>query len=258
MTAPIRRSDPGRARDAFTGPKIHCTRWRDQHELDRLHVAVIGSGAALARVVPPIVAQARRVTVFQHDPIWILPTPPVPGAGILLRRLPADALGLLPSDSAPPLPGAPARREERGAARQGDSTAPAGRRAEEHGPTRAARKDGPPHAGSREVTRGVPGPASSAPGASGPGVLRWCAQQALRRAAAANLRAQVGDSWERRQLTPDRPAAVRVHSRYYRALRQRNCRLISWPIARLAPLGIRTVDGVEHRVDCIIYAEDAS
>lgn len=29
-----------------------------------------------------------------------------------------------------------------------------------------------------------------------------------------------------------------------------------WPIARPAPLGIRTVDGVEHRVDCIIYAED--
>ncbi|MFE3256224.1 hypothetical protein ACFXPS_10970 [Nocardia sp. NPDC059091] len=263
MTAPIRRSDPGRARDAYTGPQIHCTHWRDQHELDRLHVAVIGSGAALARVVPPIVAQARRVTVFQHDPIWILPTPPVPGAGILLRQWPVDALGLLPSDSASPLPGDPARQDERGAGRQGDSIAPAGRGAEERSPTRAPREDGPPHPGAREVARGAPRPVLSALGfsglgVSGLGVLRWCAQQALRRAAAANLRAQVGDSWERRQLTPDRPAAVRVHSRYYRALRQRNCRLISWPIARLAPLGIRTVDGVEHRVDCIIYAEDAS
>ncbi|MEU6586466.1 hypothetical protein [Nocardia sp. NPDC046763] len=254
MTAPIRRSDPGRAHDAYSGPQIHCTHWRDQHELDRLHVAVIGSGAALARVVPPIVAQARRVTVFQHDPIWILPTPPVPGAGILLRQLPADALGLLPSDSAPPLPGDPARQEERGAGHRADSTAPAGGAAE-RGPKRAAREDGRPHRGSRAVAGAAPGPKL---GASGPGVLRWCAHQALQRVAAANLRAQVGDSWERRQLTPDRPAAVRVHSRYYRALRQRNCRLISWPIARLVPLGIRTVDGVEHRVDCIIYAEDAS
>ncbi|MGW3545018.1 hypothetical protein ACWDNI_31365 [Nocardia niigatensis] len=191
MTAPIRRNDPGSARGAYTGPQIRCTRWRDQHELDRLHVAVIGGGTALARVVPPVVAQARRVTVFQHDPIWILPTPPMPGAGILLRQLPADALGRLPGDS-------------------------------------------------------------------GVNVLRWCERQVLRRVAAANLRAHIGDSWERRQLTPDRPAAVRVHSHYYRALRQPNCRIVSWPIARLAPLGIRTVDGVEHRVDCIIYAEDAS
>ncbi|WP_405133310.1 hypothetical protein [Nocardia sp. NBC_01388] len=47
-------------------------------------------------------------------------------------------------------------------------------------------------------------------------------------------------------------AGVRLHNHYYRALRQPNCLLITWP----APLGIRTVDGAEHRVDCIIYAED--
>ncbi|MFE3195666.1 hypothetical protein ACFXHA_42155 [Nocardia sp. NPDC059240] len=202
MTSPIRRSDSRRVRETYTGPTIHCTHWRDQHELDRLHVAVVGGGTALARIVPPVVEQARRVTVFQHDPIWILPTPPLPGAGLLLRRFPADVLGALPSPTS-----------------STDPALPADDRAQH-------------------------------------GVLHRLAAEVLRRAALVNLRAQVGDSWQRRLLTPDRAAGVRVHGRYYHALRQQNCTLIAWPIARLAPLGIRTVDGVEHRVDCIIYAED--
>ncbi|MTE11801.1 NAD(P)/FAD-dependent oxidoreductase [Nocardia aurantiaca] len=253
MTAPIRRSDPGRTRDAYTGPQIHCTRWRDQQELDHLHVAVVGGGAALARVVPPVVARARRVTVFHHDPVWILPIPPLPGARLLLGRLPADFLGSLPAHSAPSLPEAPS-----GSANHTAASAPS------H-PVGAGTAPRPsPLTVESSVRQGLSPrkparrPILVAVGDSGLDLLRWCGRQALRQAAAVNLRAQVGDSWERRQLTPDRPAAVRVHSRYYRALRQPNCRLISWPIARLAPLGIRTVDGVEHQVDCIIYAEDAS
>ncbi|MGW4354288.1 hypothetical protein ACWELJ_19600, partial [Nocardia sp. NPDC004582] len=105
MSSPIRGGAAGRAPDAYRGPTIHCAHWRDQYELDRLHVAVIGGGAALAKVVPPVAARARRVTVFQHDPVWILPTPPVPGIRLALDRLPADALGTLPAHSAPPLPG---------------------------------------------------------------------------------------------------------------------------------------------------------
>lgn len=211
MSSPIRRTS--RAREEFAGPQVHCRYWRDQHELDRLHVAVVGGGTALARVLPPVVAQARRVTVFQHDPVWILPTPPVPGVGLLLRQLPHNLLGSLPSHSAPPLPGDPD-----GGARTGDAL----------------------------TTRALPGAA----------ILDWLRAQALRRAAAANLRLQVADSWQRRQLTPDTTAVVRVHGHYYRALNQPNCSLISWPIARVVPTGIRTVDGIEHRVDCIIYAED--
>ncbi|MEC3913026.1 hypothetical protein [Nocardia sp. CDC160] len=208
MTSPQRRGDARRVRETYTGPIVRCVHWRDQHDLDRLHVAVIGGGTALARVVPPVVDQARRVTVFQHDPIWILPTPPLPGARMLLRQLP----------NAPALPVIPPRFRPDSTA-VGDS--PAGRE---------------PEGGAR--------------------IPRRMAEEVLRRVAAANLRLQVGDSWLRRQLTPDRAAAVRVHGRYYRALGRDNCTLVSWPIARLAPLGIRTVDGVEHRVDCIIYAED--
>jgi cation diffusion facilitator CzcD-associated flavoprotein CzcO len=36
--------------------------------------------------------------------------------------------------------------------------------------------------------------------------------------------------------------------------RQINCKLISWPITTLSPNGVRTADGVEHEVDCIVFA----
>ncbi|MVU78677.1 hypothetical protein GPX89_15665 [Nocardia sp. ET3-3] len=260
MTSPIRRGDARRVRETYTGPIVRCTHWRDQHEVDRLHVAVIGGGTALARVVPPVADQARRVTVFQHDPIWILPTPPLPGARILLRQLPTGLLGSLPGPAAPTLPG------DRDAAAPDPSAGISDRAGGPHGGPivpGAARPEFP--AVLPFSRRGIGRPASSdgfgeamvsAVSEVGIGILRWCGRLVLRQAAEANLRAQVGDSWQRRQLTPDRPAAVRVHGRYYRALARANCTLVSWPIARFAPLGIRTVDGVEHRVDCIIYAED--
>ncbi|MGX1806599.1 hypothetical protein ACWIGI_12850 [Nocardia sp. NPDC055321] len=184
----------------YDGPRLRCTRWRDDHDLGGLHVAVIGGGAAVARVLPAVAARARRVTVFQHDPVWVLPAPRLPGVR-LLRGLPADLLGALPAHTSAPLTGEPA------------------------------------------------GPAPASP-------VHRIAGEALRLAALANLRVRVRDPWQRRQLTPDTTAGVRLHTRYYAALQAPNTTLVTWPIARLAPLGVRTVDGVEHRVDCIIFAED--
>lgn len=43
-------------------------------------------------------------------------------------------------------------------------------------------------------------------------------------------------------------------SDYYPALQADNCKLVTWPIARLAPKGIRTVEGIEHQFDCIVFA----
>jgi hypothetical protein len=31
--------------------------------------------------------------------------------------------------------------------------------------------------------------------------------------------------------------------------------LITWPIATLTADGIRTSDGIEHKVDCIVFAD---
>jgi cation diffusion facilitator CzcD-associated flavoprotein CzcO len=73
----------------------------------------------------------------------------------------------------------------------------------------------------------------------------------------AHLRRQVKDPWLRRQLTPDfRPGCKRmlISSDYYPALQRENCKLIDWPIATMSPAGIRTSDGIEHRLDCIVFA----
>lgn len=73
----------------------------------------------------------------------------------------------------------------------------------------------------------------------------------------ANLRRQVKDPWMRRQLTPHfRPGCKRMlmTSDYYPALQRDNCKLVSWPIATISPNGIRTADGIEHEVDCIVFA----
>ncbi|MBC7299853.1 MAG: NAD(P)/FAD-dependent oxidoreductase [Nocardia sp.] len=158
-----------RIADTFAGRRLHCTAFLPRHEFCGQRVAIIGSGAAAARLLPGIAAEAARVTVFQTEPVWVLPRLPRSGATALRR--------------------APQR------------------------------------------------------------LIRWVAR--------VNLRVQVRDAWLRHRLTPDDTAGVAVHDSYYRTLRQPHCTLVTWPIARLVPLGVRTVDGIEHRVDTIVYAEDA-
>jgi cation diffusion facilitator CzcD-associated flavoprotein CzcO len=80
----------------------------------------------------------------------------------------------------------------------------------------------------------------------------------VRRVALRHLKRQVRDPWLRRQLTPVGRAHVApalVSNDFYPALQQANCKLITWPIATLSPAGVRTGDGIEHRVDCILFAD---
>lgn len=80
-------------------------------------------------------------------------------------------------------------------------------------------------------------------------------------AARLSLRLRVRDPWTRRRLTPDarfnrhRP---RVDGRYYAALQEPHCTLISWPVYALVPGGIRSAEGIEHHVDCIILGTTAA
>lgn len=79
----------------------------------------------------------------------------------------------------------------------------------------------------------------------------------VERLSTAFLHQQVKDKWLRRQLTPDFTIGckrVLMTSTYYPALQQPNCKLITWPIAMVAPQGIRTAEGIEHQVDCIVFA----
>lgn len=73
--------------------------------------------------------------------------------------------------------------------------------------------------------------------------------------ARAFLRRSVRDPWIRRQLTPDRRFGSRRLTTgvgYFGALRRPNCKLITWPVYAFAAEGVRTAEGVEHRVDCIV------
>ncbi|WP_228838420.1 flavin-containing monooxygenase [Nocardia amamiensis] len=73
----------------------------------------------------------------------------------------------------------------------------------------------------------------------------------------AQLRRQVKDPWLRRQLTPDFRAGCKrllMTDDYYPALQRDNCKLITWPIARISEQGVRTAEGIEHQADCIVFA----
>ncbi|WP_410211795.1 flavin-containing monooxygenase [Aquirhabdus sp.] len=75
--------------------------------------------------------------------------------------------------------------------------------------------------------------------------------------AKSHLKRQVKDVWLRRQLTPDFKIGckrVLVSNDYYPALQQPNCKLITWPIVKITENGIQTMEGVEHVVDCIVFA----
>ncbi|WP_051400469.1 flavin-containing monooxygenase [Haloechinothrix halophila] len=83
------------------------------------------------------------------------------------------------------------------------------------------------------------------------------ATTAVQGIARAHLRLTVKDKWLRRQLTPDfRIGCKRIlmTSDYYPALQQNNCKLITWPMYAISPNGIRTAEGVEHELDCIVFA----
>jgi cation diffusion facilitator CzcD-associated flavoprotein CzcO len=71
------------------------------------------------------------------------------------------------------------------------------------------------------------------------------------------LNSQVKDPWMRRQLTPDFNLGckrVLVSNDFYPALQKPNAELITWPIDKITATGIRTAEGIEHQVDCIVYA----
>jgi cation diffusion facilitator CzcD-associated flavoprotein CzcO len=59
--------------DSFTGPCFHSARWEHEHDLTGRRVAVIGTGASAAQIVPELAKVAKAVHVFQRTPQWILP-----------------------------------------------------------------------------------------------------------------------------------------------------------------------------------------
>lgn len=58
---------------SFSGTQFHTAQWDHDHDLKGRHVAMIGTGASAAQVLPNIAADAASVTVFQRSAAWVFP-----------------------------------------------------------------------------------------------------------------------------------------------------------------------------------------
>lgn len=59
--------------ESFAGSRFHTARWDHDHDLTGRRVAIIGTGASAAQVLPGIADEVAHVTVFQRSAAWVLP-----------------------------------------------------------------------------------------------------------------------------------------------------------------------------------------
>jgi cation diffusion facilitator CzcD-associated flavoprotein CzcO len=57
----------------FPGTVFHSSRWDHDYDLAGKRVAVVGTGASAAQIIPAIQPKVGRLTVFQRTPGWVLP-----------------------------------------------------------------------------------------------------------------------------------------------------------------------------------------
>jgi cation diffusion facilitator CzcD-associated flavoprotein CzcO len=66
---------PFPGRDTFAGRAFHTNDWDHTCDLRSKRVAIVGSGASAAQVIPAIVDDVAELHVFQRTPHWVLPRP---------------------------------------------------------------------------------------------------------------------------------------------------------------------------------------
>ena len=73
LSTPVVPAFPGR--DSFRGAAFHTNAW--DHTVDHRgkRVAIVGSGASAAQVIPAIAPDVEHLHVFQRTPHWVLPRP---------------------------------------------------------------------------------------------------------------------------------------------------------------------------------------
>ncbi|MFW6090729.1 MAG: flavin-containing monooxygenase [Actinomycetota bacterium] len=77
--------------DSFGGTAFHSARWRHDHDLSGRRVAVVGTGASTAQIVPEIQPKVAHLTLFQRTPAWVLPRrtrPITPAEKAIYRHVP--------------------------------------------------------------------------------------------------------------------------------------------------------------------------
>ena len=64
-----------KGRDTFQGKTFHTNNWQHDYDHKGKRVAIIGSGASAAQVIPAIAPDVKALHVFQRTPHWVLPRP---------------------------------------------------------------------------------------------------------------------------------------------------------------------------------------
>lgn len=73
LSTPVVPNFPGR--ETFKGKNFHTNAWDHGYDYMGKRVAIIGSGASAAQVIPAIAEKVSALHVFQRTPHWILPRP---------------------------------------------------------------------------------------------------------------------------------------------------------------------------------------
>ncbi|WP_373092224.1 flavin-containing monooxygenase [Zhongshania sp.] len=71
LSTPVTPQFPGR--DTFKGKSFHTNSWDHSYNYTGKRVAIIGSGASAAQVIPAIASEVDKLHVFQRSPHWVLP-----------------------------------------------------------------------------------------------------------------------------------------------------------------------------------------
>lgn len=66
---------PFEGRERFKGKTFHTNYWDHTYDYRHKRVAIVGSGASAAQVIPAIAPQVEHLHVFQRTPHWVLPRP---------------------------------------------------------------------------------------------------------------------------------------------------------------------------------------
>ncbi|RUO63630.1 flavin-containing monooxygenase [Pseudidiomarina insulisalsae] len=61
--------------ERFQGKSFHTNNWDHSYDYQHKRVAVIGSGASAAQVIPAIADKVKELHVFQRTPHWVMPRP---------------------------------------------------------------------------------------------------------------------------------------------------------------------------------------
>ncbi|WP_236735366.1 flavin-containing monooxygenase [Mycolicibacterium peregrinum] len=200
--------------DSFEGPCLHTARWDRSVDLTGKRVAVVGTGASAMQFVPVAAETAAAVTVFQRSPQWAMPHPNQS------REVP-DAVRKLHRH----IPHYLGWYRLRVFWRMGDRL---------HSLLQVDKGYEHPD---RAINKG---------------------NDALRKMLTSYIQTQLDARPDLIEKSlPDYPVygkRLLIDHGWYSTIRRDNVRLVTDPIDRITPVGIRMVDGAEQRFDVITFA----